>query len=66
MSEVSDSACLVVSEETGDVSITLDGTLKKYDDLVTLKADLEKILGVAQVEETKRTTFNLNTLIKIK
>ena len=66
MSEVSDSACLVVSEETGDVSITLDGTLKKYDDLVTLKADLEKILGVAQVEETKRTTFNLNNLIKKK
>lgn len=28
MSEVSDAACLVVSEETGDVSITMDGILK--------------------------------------
>ena len=34
MSEVSDAACLVVSEETGDVSITMDGILKKYEDLV--------------------------------
>lgn len=41
MSEVSDAACLVVSEETGDVSITMDGILKKYEDLMTLKTDLE-------------------------
>ena len=66
MSEVSNSACLVVSEETGDVSITLDGTLKKYDDLVTLKTDLEKILGVAQVEESKKVSFSLNNFIKKK
>ena len=46
MSEVSDAACLVVSEETGDVSICLDGLLKKYEDLTTLKADLESILGI--------------------
>ncbi len=46
MSECSDSACLVVSEETGDVSISIDGTLKKYDDLHLLKADLAAILGV--------------------
>ena len=31
MTESSNAACLVVSEETGDVSITLDGSLKKYD-----------------------------------
>lgn len=48
MSEVSDSACLVVSEETGDVSICMDGMLKKYEDLATLKADLESILGIKQ------------------
>jgi len=51
MSEVSDSACLVVSEETGDVSMSLDGTLKKYDDLATLKTDLENILGYNEEEE---------------
>ena len=50
MSEVSDAACLVVSEETGDVSICLDGMLKKYEDLTTLKADLEAILGIKPVE----------------
>ena len=51
MSEVSDAACLVVSEETGDVSICMDGMLKKYEDLTTLKADLESILGIKPIEE---------------
>ena len=65
MSEVSDSACLVVSEETGDVSIALDGSLKKYDDITLLKKDLEILLGYQEddfVEENK-TVFNF---IKIK
>lgn len=53
MSEVSDAAILVVSEETGDVSVCMDGMLKKYEDLMTLKADLEAILGVKKVEETE-------------
>ncbi len=67
MSEVSDAACLVVSEETGDVSITMDGSLKKYDDLVALKADLENILGVKQINtNTKKSVFSLNNLIKKK
>lgn len=51
MSEVSDAACLVVSEETGDVSISMDGTLKKYEDLKTLKEDLESILGIKKSKE---------------
>ena len=50
MSEVSDAACLVVSEETGDVSVCMDGILKKYEDLMTLKTDLESILGIKQKE----------------
>ena len=65
MSEVSDSACLVVSEETGDVSIALDGTLRKYEDITKLKKDLEILLGYEDedsVEENK-TVFNF---IKIK
>lgn len=66
MSEVSDSACLVVSEETGDVSITLDGTLKKYDDLSTLKTDLEQILGSKNTDEEKSSTFSLGNFIKKK
>ena len=67
MSEVSDSACLVVSEETGDVSIALDGTLKKYDDITLLKKDLEILLGYEDedqnLEEDNKTVFNF---IKIK
>lgn len=45
MSEISESACLVVSEETGDVSISVGGILKKYEDLTTLKNDLMELLG---------------------
>lgn len=65
MSEISDSACLVVSEETGDVSIALDGTLKKYEDITVLKKDLETLLGYEneELEETNKTVFNF---IKIK
>ena len=68
MTETSDAACLVVSEETGDVSIALDGTLKKYEDLVSLKQDLEKILGYKNNEETdeKRTIFKINNLLAIR
>ena len=67
MSEVSDAACLVVSEETGDVSIAIDGSLKKYDDLVTLKSDLENILGYKeQVDDDKRTIFKINNFMTIK
>ncbi len=53
MSESSDAACLVVSEETGDVSISMDGSLKKYEDLATLKTDLENILGIKEDETPK-------------
>ena len=68
MTETSDAACLVVSEETGDVSIALDGTLKKYEDLVSLKHDLEKILGYKNSEDIKekRTIFKINNLLAIR
>jgi diadenylate cyclase len=65
MSEVSDAACLVVSEETGDVSIALDGTIKKYDDITTLKADLEQILGCKTQASSmeKKAIFSFNNLM---
>lgn len=59
MSEVSDAACLVVSEETGDVSICMDGMLKKYEDLTTLKADLEAILGIKPAEKEEEKHKNI-------
>jgi len=46
-----DCACIVVSEETGDVSVAIDGILKKYEDLGKLKADLVRILGYKQEEK---------------
>lgn len=68
MTETSNAACLVVSEETGDVSIALDGTLKKYEDLVSLKQDLEKILGYKNSEDPddKKTIFKINNLLAIR
>ena len=65
MREVADSACLVVSEETGDVSIALDGTLRKYEDITKLKKDLEILLGYEDedIVEENKTVFNF---IKIK
>ncbi len=67
MTETSDAACLVVSEETGDVSVAIDGALKKYDDLITLKTDLESILGYKEKnEEDKKTIFKINNFMTIK
>jgi diadenylate cyclase len=54
MTENSNAACLVVSEETGDVSICMDGMLKKYEDIMTLKSDLESILGLKQLDESNK------------
>ena len=67
MTETSDAACLVVSEETGDVSIAIDGSLKKYEDLVTLKTDLENILGYKKEQEDEsKTIFKINNFMTIK
>lgn len=65
LSEISDCACLVVSEETGDVSLCMDGSLKKYDDLTTFKNDLESILGVESAENisSKNNIFDFNRFI---
>lgn len=54
VTEVSDCACIVVSEETGDVSIAVDGVLKKYEDLGQLKTSIERIIGIPETEEDKK------------
>ena len=59
MSEASDCACLVVSEETGDVSIALDGTLRKYEDISELRDDLTKILGFENETNNSLLGFNI-------
>ena len=66
MSEVSDAACLVVSEETGDVSVTMDGILKKYEDLMTLKTDLESILGIKPKDDGLEKHRNIFEILRGK
>jgi diadenylate cyclase len=44
MSEQSNAAILVVSEETGNISLAVNGKLTKLDDIKKLRARLEKIL----------------------
>ncbi len=66
MSEVSDAACLVVSEETGDVSICMDGMLKKYEDLTTLKTDLESILGIKPADSAEEKHKNIFDILRGK
>lgn len=65
MSEHSDAICLVVSEETGDVSIAIDGVLKKYDDIATLKTDLENLLIDKDFDDNAKSKkiFKFNNLI---
>lgn len=44
LSEVSKSVALIVSEETGDISIAERGIIKKYDDFKKLKSKIEKLM----------------------
>lgn len=63
-SEISDSACIIVSEETGDISIAIDGILRKYEDITTFKDDLEKILASDKNEKIENALFS--NLLKLR
>lgn len=45
MSETSSATVLVVSEESGDISIAEKGNIKKYDDIKKLKKKLEAVMN---------------------
>ncbi len=45
LSEVSNATVLIVSEESGDISIAEKGKFTKYDDIKKLRAKLEKVLN---------------------
>ena len=45
LTEQSGAVVLVVSEESGDISIAERGKFTKYDDIKKLRAKLEKVLG---------------------
>ena len=44
LSEISQAVVLVVSEESGDISIAERGKFTKYDDVKKLRSKLEKVL----------------------
>ncbi len=63
-SEISDSACIVVSEETGDISIAIDGILRKYEDITKFKEDLEVILGNENTDKIENAF--MQNLLKLR
>ena len=48
MSEISDATCLVVSEETGHISLANSGKLIQIEGLDKLKSELELVYGVSE------------------
>lgn len=53
MSEVSNALCIVVSEETGDISMAKAGVLKKYADVEDLSKTLHEIYGKSYSSKKK-------------
>ncbi len=53
MSELSDATCLVVSEETGNISIAQGGKLIPINNLEELRAELEFLYGIADTVKEK-------------
>lgn len=54
LSEISDSTCLVVSEETGNVSIVSHGQLEKIPTMEDLKRQLDYIWGANRKDDPAR------------
>jgi len=70
MSEISDSTCLVVSEETGNVSIVQGGKIMQINSLDDLRFELEFFYGISgQVKEKtyddvlEKRKFRLNNFL---
>lgn len=62
MSEVSDAVVVIVSEETGVISVAIDGMLKRYLSAATLEKLLRNELAPEQEEKTR----NVLTLLRRK
>ncbi len=58
ISEVSDAVAIVVSEETGRISIAIDGELRQNYSQKTLKKELSKILIPNTKKQTQKSTPN--------
>ncbi|MEW5822414.1 MAG: diadenylate cyclase CdaA [Cyanobacteriota bacterium] len=58
MSEISTAMCIVVSEETGEVSLAKEGVLKKYSDIEEMKRVLEETYTKAYSSKQKGDPSN--------
>ena len=54
MSEVSNALCIVVSEETGNISTAQLGVLTKCEDLAHFRQKVKDYLGLDEKEEVKQ------------
>lgn len=54
LTEISNSRCIVVSEETGNISLAFEGTLEKMDNAEDLQHTLEKAFHVTLKSEARR------------
>ena len=64
MSEVSSSQCIVVSEETGEISVAKEGVLKKYTEIEDLRKVLEEIYD-KHYPSKKNTDSSSNNISEI-
>jgi diadenylate cyclase len=53
MSELSDAACIVVSEETGEISLAQGGLLTKFTSVEDLKIELDFLYGFSEIGSDK-------------
>ena len=66
MSENSDAVVVIVSEETGSVSVAIGGMLKRHLLPETLEYLLRNELLPQEVDEDEKNKFNLLSLLKLK
>ena len=66
ITEISDFTSIVISEETGDISIAFDGVLKKYESISDFKDDLSRILKIENEKEKEKLPQKVFDLINFK
>ena len=68
LSEQSDAVVIIVSEETGSISVAIDGMLKRHLTGATLDKILHNELVLEDVEDSRRTFLSnaIRSLFKVK